>query len=274
MVENTNLRLEILQLDKDLDISNLEFNYIDKTGFYTKNTQENKTARATNQSKILNGMLQLIDNMNRIIRQLNAYDSSSILIAESNWMKRNHFKKYTPSENAPKKVLFGQVCTIDYGKTYKGEIGYIHPGLCVGKKNEKYLIIPMTTGKTWRDTCYHPVYNPNMTKENRQCCINEGFEKDGVLLMNDSKFISGGRILELHEIIQPNILQEIQEQLFYIFFPHMYSEYSKMQDKITHMQNTIDNTKRQVSNLKDKNEKLSKRICDLEMDNKSNKNHE
>ncbi len=146
-------------------------------------------------------MLQLIDNMNRIIRQLNAYDSSSILIAESNWMKRNHFKKYTPSENAPKKVLFGQVCTIDYGKTYKGEIGYIHPGLCVGKKNEKYLIIPMTTGKTWRNTCYHPVYNPNMTKENRQCCINEGFEKDGVLLMNDSKLISGGRILELHEII-------------------------------------------------------------------------
>ncbi len=47
-----------------------------------------------------------------------------------------------------------------------------------------------------------------------------------------------------------------------------------MQDKITHMQNTIDNPKRQVSNLKDKNEKLSKRICDLEMDNKSNKNHE
>ncbi len=46
------------------------------------------------------------------------------------------------------KVLFGQVCTIDYGKAYKGKIGYIHPGLCVGKKDEKYLIIPMTIGKT------------------------------------------------------------------------------------------------------------------------------
>ena len=38
--------------------------------------------------------------------------------------------------------------------------------------------------------------------------------------MNDAKFISGGRILELHEIIQPDILKEIQEQLFYILFPH------------------------------------------------------
>ena len=136
----------------------------------------------------------------------------------------------------------------------------------------------MTTGRTWRDTCYHPINNPNMTKENRQCCINEGFKKDGVLLMNDSKFISGGRILELHEIIQLNILQEIQEQLFYILFPHMYSEYSKMQDIISHMQNTIDNTKRQVNNLKDKNEKLSKRISDLEADNNPQKsptkNHE
>lgn len=253
-------------MDKNLDTSNLEFGYIDKVGYYTKNNPSNKTMAAIERPKILNGILQFIDNTNRIMRQLNAYDSSSILIAESNWMKRNHFKKYTPSKNAPKKVLLGQVCTIDYGKTYKGEIGYIHPGLCVGKKNEKYLIIPMTTGKAWRDKCFHPIHNPNMTKENRQCCINEGFEKDGILLMSDARFISGGRILELHETIQPNILKEIQEQLFSILFPHIYRDFSEMQDKIIHMQNTIDNTKRQVNNLKDKNDKLSKRIYELEID--------
>ena len=151
-------------MDKNLDTSNLEFDYIDKVGYYTKNNLSNKTMPAIERPKILNGILQFIDNTNKIMRQLNAYDSSSILIAESNWMKRNHFKKYTPSENAPKKVLFGQVCTIDYGKTYKGEIGYIHPGLCIGKKDKKYLIIPMTTGKTWRDTCYHPIHNPNRYK--------------------------------------------------------------------------------------------------------------
>ncbi len=268
-------------MDKDLDISNLEFDYIDKTGVYTKNTISNKTARATNQSKILNGVLQFIDNMNRVIRQLNAYDSSSILIAESNWMKRNHFTKYMPSKDAPGKVLFGQVCTIDYGKTYKGEIGYIHPGLCVGKKDEKYLVIPMTTGKTWRDTCYHPIHNPNMTKENRQCCVTEGFAKDGVLLMNDSKFISGGRILELHEIIQPDILKEIQEQLFYIMFSNIYKDYTnikndniKLQELNTRQKNRIDNMERQISNLKEQKEKLSKRVHTLEAGKTSDKNSE
>lgn len=119
MVENTNLRLEILQLDKDLDISNLEFNYIDKTGFYTKNTQLNKTARATNQPKILNGVLQLIDNMNCIIRQLNAYDSSSILIAESNWMKRNHFKNTLQARMLLKKFCLDKYALLTMGKHIK-----------------------------------------------------------------------------------------------------------------------------------------------------------
>lgn len=268
-------------MDKNLDTSNLEFDYIDKVGYYTKNNLSNKTMPAIERPKILNGILQFIDNTNRIMRQLNAYDSSSILIAESNWMKRNHFKKYMPSKDAPEKVLFGQVCTIDYGKTYKGEIGYIHPGLCVGKKDEKYLIIPMTTGKTWRDTCYHPIHNPNMTKENRQCCISEGFVKDGVLLMNDSKFISGGRILELHEIIQPDILKEIQEQLFYIMFSDIYKdcvninkENLKLQELNTRQKNKIDNMERQISNLKNQKEKLSKRVHTLESDKTSDKNDE
>lgn len=258
-------------MDRKLDISDFEFDYIDKVSYYTKNNLTNKTMPAIERHKILNGFLQLIDNANRVIRQLNAYDSSSILIAEANWMKRNHFKKYTPNEDAPKKVLFGQVCTIDYGKTYKGEIGYIHPGLCVGKKDDKYLVIPMTTGKTWRDKCYHPIHNPNMTKENRQCCTSEGFEKDGVLLMNDAKFISGGRILELHEIINADILEQIKDQLFYMLFPQIYNEIEEIRKKNTKLQNANDNMAKQINNLKHKNEKLLKRILDFEADEQNKK---
>lgn len=251
-------------MDKKLDISNLKFDYIDRVGYYTKNTVTNKTTPTTECPKILNGFLQFIDNVNCIVRQLNAYDSSSILIAESNWMKRNHFSKYMPNKNAPKKVAIGQVCTIDYGKTYKGEIGYIHPGLCIGKRNEKYLVIPMTTGKTWRKTCYHPVHNPNMTKENRQCCTTEGFERDGVLLINDTKFISGGRILELHEIIGIDILEQIKEQLFYLSFPQIYDELEEYRKMNIKLENANNNMRKQINNLKTKNEKMSKRILDLE----------
>lgn len=215
---------------------------------------------AIDKSKIINALFQHEENIHEIIRQLNAYDASSLLIAESNWMKRNHFNKYMPKETASKKISFGQVCTIDYGKTYKGEVGYIHPGLCVGKRKHKYLVIPMTSGKMWRNTCYHPMLNPEMTKDKRQSCITEGFRKEGVLLMNDARFISGGRILELHEIINDNTLKEIQTQLLYIMFPNLYKEFDILSKQNIQLQNTIDNLTKQIKNLKLDNEKMSKKI--------------
>ena len=136
----------------------------------------------------------------------------------------------------------------------------------------------MTTGKNWRDTCYHPTLNPNMTKEHRQCCTSEGFEKDGVLLINDSKFMSGGRILELHEVIPSEILEEIQLQLLYIMFPDIYRIFNKDKNKITRLENSASDRERQIANLKLKNEKLSNRIRDLECEinniTSSTENHE
>ncbi len=255
-------------MDKDLDITKLEFDQLDLAACYTGNNSTNKSMTSVSRPKIINALLQFEDNIHKVVKQLNAYDGSSILVAESNWMKRNHFSKYMPNKTAPKKVQFGQVCTVDYGKTYKGEIGYVHPALCVGKKDDKYLIIPMTTGKTWRHECYHPIINPNMTKENRQSCATEGFEKDGVLLISDAKFVSGGRILALHEIIPNNVLVEIQEQLFYIAFPDFHKQLNKTTEKNTSLQNKIENMERQIENLKAKNEKLSKRIEDLKSKSK------
>ena len=251
-------------MDKDLDISSLDFNYIDLVACYTGNNSTNKSMSGIRKEKIINALFQLEENIHKILRQLNAYDASSIIVAESNWMKRNHFSKYMPNKTAPKKIKFGQVCTVDYGKTYKGEIGYIHPGLCVGKKDDKYLIIPMTTGKTWRNTCYHPIENPNMTKENRQACVTEGFIKDAVLLMSDAKFISGGRILELHEIINIDTLNDIQMHLLYIMFPDIHRDFNKIKEQNIRLQNLIENMKGQIKNLKSNNEKLSKRIYDLQ----------
>lgn len=261
-------------MDKDLDISLLDFNYLDLAACYTGNNPTNKSMIAVKKEKIINALFQLEENIHKILRQLNAYDASSILIAESNWMKRNHFSKYMPNKSAPKKVMLGQICTIDYGKTYKGEIGYIHPGLCVGKKNDKYLIIPMTTGKTWRNTCYHPINNPNMTKENRQACTVEGFGKDAVLLISDARFISGGRILELHEIINGDVLKEIQDQLLCIMFPELHKELNKTKEQNIRLQNKIENMDRQINNLKSSNEKLSKRIYDLGSSANNESDHE
>lgn len=252
-------------MDNDLDLSELNFEDMDKAGCYTKNTHINKTINSSDRTAILKGILQLLANINKIMRQLNAYDSSSIIIGEANWIKRNHFSKYMPSaEDVIKKIKFGHVCTIDYGKTYKGEIGYIHPGLCVGKRDNKYLVVPMTTGSSWRHECYHPVNNPDTTKENRQSCISEGFSKDGVLLIQDTKFISGGRILDVNEMIHPDALEQIQEQIYYVMFPNQYKHTQSIKEQNKKYNNIIENQKNQISNLKKKVDNLSNKIEILE----------
>lgn len=247
-------------MDNNLNLENMKFQDIDKVSIYTGNTQTNKTMQASDRPKVLRALLQFYDNTNHIFRQLNAYDSSSIIIAESNWLKRNHFNKYMPSLGAASKIQLGQVCTIDYGKTYSGEIGYIHPGLCIGKKNNKYLFVPMTTGKNWRSKCYHPLHNPNSSKEHRQSCISEGFSKDGVLLVHDTKFVSGGRILELHEIIDSDSLYEIQNQVFSVMFPAQYKETVALEKEKVKYENQLQNLQNQVNNLKLKNQNLLKKL--------------
>lgn len=83
-------------------------------------------------------------------------------------------------------------------------------------------------------------------------------------MINDSKFISGGRILELHEVISSEILEEVQLQLLYIMFPDLYRIFNKDKNKITRLENAANDRERQIANLKLKNEKLSNRIHDLE----------
>lgn len=246
-------------MDKDLKTSDMKFDYIDKVSIYTGNELRNKNRKAMDAHKVLGAFMQTKENLNIIIRQLNIYDASNIMMGEKNWMMRNHFSKYMPSRGKANKVQMGQVCIVDYGKTYKGEIGYIHPGLCIGKKENKYLVIPMTTGKNWRSTCYHPTNNPEQTKQYRQSCVSEGFSKDGVLLMSDMKFISGGRIFDLLEVINATALKSIQMQAMGIAFPNWVNSYNELQLKYEKMGKQLENAKKQINNLKSKCEEYNKK---------------
>lgn len=250
-------------MDRDLKTSDMKFDDVDKVSIYTGNELRNKTRKSTETHKVLSAFMQTKENLNTIIRQLNIYDASNIMIGEKNWMVRNHFSKYMPAKGKADKVKVGQVCVVDYGKTYKGEIGYIHPGLCIGKKENKYLVIPMTTGKNWRSTCYHPANNPNQTKQYRQSCVSEGFSKDGVLLIDDMKFISGGRILDLLEVINETALKEIQKQAFSISFPNWAKGYTALEQENAKLKNQLENAAKQTNNLKKKCEKYETRLSNL-----------
>lgn len=164
--------------------------------------------------------------------------------------------KKTPSIIWAAIQLTERVYYLDFGKTYKGELSYFHYGLCVGKKEGKLLVIPITSADNYRDKCFHPVRNPKASKKMRQALKDEGFSKDCVLIMNDAKFVSAGRIEAIDNKINEAALLDIQSVLFAIMFPDINREHCKLISQSKAKDKKIVNQKEFIEKIKKENAEL------------------
>ena len=218
---------------------------------FTANTQDNKAALAKDTSKILFACVQLFKNFIEGIKALSAYDAASIIISEANWMQKNTFKEFHDSNKNNVKIRIGMVYYLDYGKGFSGELAYFHYGLCIGKRDEKVLIVPMTSGADYFSFCYHPTNNPSGNKKHRQALVSEGFTKDCILKINDTKFISAGRIINEAVEINTDAVREMQDQVFRIEFGNIYQEYTQNIEKIRKLEKKIEKQNEIIKKLKE-----------------------
>lgn len=220
---------------------------------FTENTVDNKSKYAKKTSSILLAAIQLYENFIKGLKNLSAYEASSIISSESNWIKKNTQKDFLDGNGKKKTIDVGKTYCIDYGKTFCGELAYFHYGLCIGKREHKILVVPITSGTKYFSTCYHPVKNPYADKKHRQALISEGFSKDCVLKINDTKFISAGRIEKEGVLIHSNTLRDIQEQVFRVQFGQLFQEYSNNKAFIEKNEKQISDQKQLISKLKSDN---------------------
>lgn len=223
---------------------------------FTENTEENKQKQARKTSSIILAGIQLMENYLKGIKCLNAYDASSTIISDANWIQKSTFNTFKDKSGNIIPVELGKTYYIDYGKTFYGELAYFHYGLCIGKKDKKILVVPIRTGKDIFKTSYHPRNNPNANKKYRQGLQVEGFPKNCVLLINDLKYISAGRIEKECASIHKDILSEIQKQVFQVELPSLYTEYFGQQKKLEKFQKQISEQKELIQKLKKENNKL------------------
>ncbi|WP_458397383.1 hypothetical protein, partial [Anaerotignum sp.] len=207
---------------------NMKWTDINSVSTYTSNTEENKGERTKKTASIIWGAIQLTENFLKAIKQLNAYDASSIIKSEATWIQKQSFDEFLDNNKKKVTIEIGRVYYLDFGKTYKGELSYHHYGLCVGKRDGKILIVPITSGEKYRTSCYHPIQNPKASKKSRQGLTSEGFSKDCVLLLNDTKYISAGRIEKIDNMINQEALDDIQKTLFSVIFPQFKIKYDKL----------------------------------------------
>lgn len=224
---------------------------------FSENTTENKEKPARKTSAIILASVQLMENFIKGIKHMNAYDASSTILCDANWIQKSKFGTFKDDSGKDITIELGKVYYIDYGKTFFGELAYFHYGLCIGKRDGKVLVIPMTSSKEHFASSYHPIKNPKGNKKNRQALLSEGFLKDCILKINDTKYISAGRIEKESIKINDELLLEIQKQVFQVQFPTLYTEnlnYQKVNEK---NQKIISKYKEEIIKLKQENNRLT-----------------
>lgn len=256
-------------MQEKINTENMKWSEINAIRNFTANTDENKNKRTKQTPSIIWGAIQLAENLLKALKQLNAYDSASIIKSEATWIQKHSFDEFFDKTNKKVNIEVGSVYYIDYGKTYKGELSYFHYGLCVAKKEGKLLVIPITSAEKYRETCYHPIKNPKANKKLRQALTEEGFSKDCVLKMNDAKFISAGRIEEKDNKINDDALLDIQKTLFSISFPDIKRQYDKLINEASKKDKRIIDQQDFIDKLKSENKELKSQLKDLEKEKKS-----
>lgn len=201
-----------------------------------------------------------MENYIKGLKNLSAYDAASIILSNANWIRNNEKTDFTDDAGNIVSAKIGSVYYIDFGNTFSDELAYFHHGLCIGRKDGKLLIVPMTSGSKYFASCYHPANNPNASKKYRQALMSEGFEKDCVLKLNDTKFISPGRIDKETVSISSNVVEQIQEQVFSIQFPGLYQKLYNSLKKIDKYEKQISDQKELVSHLKQENNTLRMKL--------------
>lgn len=234
--------------------NNMFWSDINDIKYLTENTEKNKKKSARKTSMVILSAIQLMENFIKGIKHMNVYDAASTIYSDANWIKNSTKDCFTDEKGNRITIEIGKTYYIDYGKTYKGELAYFHHGLCIGKRSGKVLIVPITSGKTYFDDCYHPVYKPEANKKYRRGLLSEGFAKDCVLYINDTKYISEGRFQKEGVLINKEVLSNIQKLVFQVEFPDIYQEYINNRKKIEKIEKQLEEQKKIIYQLKcDKN---------------------
>ena len=134
-------------------------------------------------------------------------------------------------------IKLGDIFLADLGINYKPECAYVHPVLILEEIGSMVLVIPTSTNSDKISTGYHPIDNISGKWYHRKVYNADGFDDTCVLLLNNLKVLSKGRLLEkkgqLNENItkETSIFYELKNTIFEHYLPKQYINFLKLSDE-------------------------------------------
>ncbi len=141
-------------------------------------------------------------------------DTIKMLLSTENFLRKAAHKP----EVLPLSV--GDVAYIDFGHAYLHEAGYQHFGLVLSMTNGKLFVVPMTSNPTAYAQAFDSTENPQGKKHLMRVGILPGLVRPSVLFLNDSKFISATRVIEIkgHLAICDPLFKHISDRVRAMIF--------------------------------------------------------
>lgn len=142
---------------------------------------------------------ETLEDMRSHLTRIPVKDAARSLISTQNYMRRSSLKNHECVMAG-----IGDVCFIDFGQAYLNEAGFQHFGLILSVMNGKVFVVPMTSNPETYRNAYDPSENPkgktHLMRFGQIC----GLNRPSVLFLNDCKFISPSRIIEVKGRLDPH----------------------------------------------------------------------
>ncbi len=156
-----------------------------------------------------------------------------------NWTQRKNYIKYKVKDLTTRQFVEGMInpgdiFLVDLGINYKPECSYAHPALVLEEVDNMVAIIPTSSNTDKINEAYDPIKNPTGKWYYKTVDNTNGFGCTCVLMLNNLKVISKGRLLDYkghlnEDINRPDSLYvEIKNTLFKRLLPKQFISYQKL----------------------------------------------
>lgn len=191
--------------------------------------------------------------------RLSEEEVSDITMSLQNWvMKRNtdtYLKKNNDGDYIKTDVNIGDIFLTDLGLNF--EKGYCRTALIVGNINDMVLVIPTTSQESYFEKAYHPIDNTKGDRLFRKVYKENGFDDNCVLLFDNLRIISKGRLLESNNTLKDkydkeNIYHDIMMQVFENLLPDYFMNHNNIIEQNKLMKKQIEELEAQILKIQEK----------------------
>lgn len=139
------------------------------------------------------------------------------------WIESNEKHLSSLQQNNFTKYSLGEILLVDLGcNNYDREFAYIHPAIVIKETATKIFIVPCSSGNPRRDK------NGNVYPEYEVGTIDDGFERNTVVMLYEAKYIDKNRVISKLGKTSSQFFNKIYNKLFEQIFEPIHYKMQKL----------------------------------------------